>query len=82
MPSLMRHDHIQQNEVDLTGVVLVNLHGVESVFRQQDGIAEFLKRFDQKIPDGFLIIDDQNGFRSFGQVQSVSHCSLLYSARD
>ena len=62
-----RHDHVEQDQVDLAGIVPVNGDRVLAVFREQDGIAEVLKRFDQEIPHGFLVVHDEERFRASRQ---------------
>ena len=64
MTARLRHDHVEQHQIDLLRIGLVNLNRVETVFRKQDRIAELLKRVDQKIPDRLMIVDDQNSFRA------------------
>lgn len=64
MASRLGHDHIQQHQVDLFRIRLVNFHGIQSVFGQKHRIAQLLQRLNQKIPDRFVVIHDQDGFRT------------------
>ena len=64
MAARLGHDHIQQHQINLLRIRLVNFHGVQSVFGQKNRIAQLLQRFNQKIPDRFVIIHDQDGFRT------------------
>ena len=58
--SLFGHDHIEQDEVDLRRIRLINLNRVETVLGEQHRVAELLERFDQEVPDRFVIVDDED----------------------
>ena len=68
-----RHDHVEQDQVDLTRIVAVDGDGILPVLCEEDGVSEVLQRLDQEIPDGFLIVHDQQGFGASRQCFRFSH---------